>query len=159
MIAANKNGGREEDDENESENEPQKNGGSGADSAVKEMVSDGVDGVRTTRMLERAARQRWPIPEEFKDAIVKRQVAIAINKNSSAREASIAAKCVLEMERQNQADEHKQLDKTTPDQHAHTINVNQICDELLENAEFLEYQRTRAVQADAARLCTDGESG
>ena len=59
------------------------------------LVSDGVDGIRTTRLLERAVRSRWPIPEKYKEAIIKRQVAIAVDAKSKPREASAAARTIL----------------------------------------------------------------
>ena len=81
------------------------------------LVSDGVDGVRTTRMLERAVRSRWPIPEKYKEAIIKRQVAIAVDAKSKPREASAAARTILAADKLNQADEHEA--NKEPEQHIH----------------------------------------
>lgn len=107
-----------------------------------EMVSDGVDGVRTTRMLERAARQRWPVPEKYKEAIIKRQVQIAIDSKSKPREAAAAARTVLAADRLNQADEHESNQE--PQQHLHlhqhqptTVNLDKLTDEQLDKLEQL----------------------
>lgn len=135
---------------------PEKNGGQGG----PEHFHDGPGQTSDTRMIEQAVKRRWPIPEKFKEAIVRRQVRIATSKNSSNREASAAARCVLEMERQNQADEHKRLDKEVPDQHAHSINitdVNELRRQLLDDSEYLDYQRGRAVSADAGAVCPNGK--
>lgn len=78
-------------------------------------ISDGVDGIRTTRMLERATRQRWPIPEKYKEAIIKRQVGIAISSTSKPREASAAARTVLNADKINI--EQQKLEQ--PEQHLH----------------------------------------
>lgn len=63
--------------------------------AARELVSDGVDGIRTTRMLERAVREKWPIPDAVREAIIKRQAKIAIDVNSSPREATSAARALI----------------------------------------------------------------
>lgn len=107
-----------------------------------EMVTDGVDGIRTTRMLERAVRQRWPIPEEYKAAIIKRQAKIAVDPKSTARESASAAKTVLAADRLNQSDEHE--DNKEPQQHLHlhqhqptTVNLDKLTDEQLDKLEQL----------------------
>jgi hypothetical protein len=69
------------------------------------LVSDGVDGIRTTRLLERAVRERWPIPEHLRQAIIDRQVEIATDPKYDAREATSAAKTVIAADRINQQEE------------------------------------------------------
>ena len=104
-----------------------------------------------TRMLERALRERWPIPEQYREAIVSRQVRIAVDPGSSAREATSAARCVVSMEGHNLADEHKRIDKRLPDLHAvgglveHRVTVA----ELLEHPEYVEWLREQERQADS----------
>lgn len=58
-------------------------------------------GIRQTRLLERAVRERWPIDELLRDAIIKRQVSIAIDPKSSPREATSAARCLVQMDALN----------------------------------------------------------
>ena len=60
---------------------------------------------RDTRLIEKAIRKRWPIPEEMKAAIIARQIAIATSEEAENREATSAAKCLVAMEAQNVADE------------------------------------------------------
>jgi len=74
-------------------------GGSGGRSGRDEASDD--KGIQDTRMLERAVRENWPIPEEARPAIVKRQIRIA-TKATSRRESTAAARCLVAMEGQNQ---------------------------------------------------------
>jgi len=68
-------------------------------------ISANRDSIETTRLIERAVKNRWPIDEKYKQAVVNRQVQIAIDKQSSNREAISAAKCLVSMEGQNQKDQ------------------------------------------------------
>lgn len=82
-------------------------------------------GTRDTRLLERAVRERWKIPDDKREAIVNRQVEIAVN-SPKDREATSAAKCLATMEAQNIAVAMKALDKVVPDQHQHNHAIQQI---------------------------------
>ncbi len=70
--------------------------------------------VRDTRMMERALRERWPIPQELRERIVLNLIAIVANKSLSPRERTSAAKALLhadqlnvEQEKMEQLDEHE----------------------------------------------------
>ncbi len=71
------------------------------------MESDILDdGVIHTRMIERAIRQRWPIPDNFREALVNRQIRIAIDPGSNAREATSAFRAIVhadEINRESQS--------------------------------------------------------
>lgn len=125
-----------------------------SDKPAKEMYSDGVDGVRTTRMLKRALKQRWPIPEEYKEAIMKRQAKIAIDSKSSPREAAAAARTIISADRLNQEEEKEEQ----PQQHLHlhnhqpAVNLDKLTDEELDKLEQLllaANSRTTAVGISA----------
>ena len=61
---------------------------------------------RVEAMIGRKAlKQRWPIPEKYKQAVIDRQVKIAISPESSNREATSAARVLVAAEAQNQADD------------------------------------------------------
>ena len=60
-----------------------------------------TEGIRDTRLIERALRERWPIPYEKRGAIVERQVEIATNGECSPRESTSAARCLVMMDGQN----------------------------------------------------------
>jgi hypothetical protein len=70
-------------------------------------------GIRDTRMIERALRERWPIKPEFREKIMNALIAILADKNTSPREKTAAARALmhadslnLEQEKLNQNDEH-----------------------------------------------------
>ena len=70
--------------------------------------------IRDTRLMERALRERWPIPQELRERIVLNLIAIVANKNLSPRERTSAAKALLhadalnvEQEKMEQLDEHE----------------------------------------------------
>lgn len=102
--------------------------------------------VQDTRMYEKAIRQRWPIPDECRLPIVERQIRIAIDPNSSERAASIATRCLLEMERQNQQDEHHEQGETVKVEHS--LDINSIAEQITGEEGFVEYLRTRACEGD-----------
>jgi hypothetical protein len=62
------------------------------------------------RMEARAMEQRWPTKPEYRDALIKRNVKIILNPNSSERAVAAASKVIIAAEAQNQADEHKVID-------------------------------------------------
>ena len=55
--------------------------------------------------MARAIVQRWPVKQEYREAIINRLARIAIDPASSPREATAAAKAVIAAESQNQRDE------------------------------------------------------
>jgi histone acetyltransferase (RNA polymerase elongator complex component) len=61
-------------------------------------------------MIQKAFVQRWPIPPEYREHLVRRLIQIIANPNSKPREVTAAAKALLAAESQNQADEHKVVD-------------------------------------------------
>lgn len=75
------------------------------------------DSYRDTRLVERALRQRWPVPKEVRQALIDRQIAIATNPKSAPREATIAFKAILAAESQNQADELQDAKLKQEDRH------------------------------------------
>ena len=71
------------------------------------------------RMLQRAIKQRWPIPEQYKKAVIDRQVKIAIDPDASHREATAAARVLIAAEQQNQVDEIADAKLPVSEQHVH----------------------------------------
>lgn len=84
-----------------------------------------------TRLIERAIRERWPIPEKYRAPLIDRQIRISIDPASSPRESTSAFKAVLAAEAQNQADSHKQTPDVHLHAHEHSVNVEQKRSELL----------------------------
>jgi len=62
-------------------------------------------GISETRLLEKAIKQRWPIPDEYRAGVINRQARIAIDPEASNREATSAARCLITAEGQNQKDD------------------------------------------------------
>lgn len=53
---------------------------------------------------------RWPVKEEYRDAIIKRLIRIVADPSSSNREVTAATRVLVSAEAQNQQDEHKAAD-------------------------------------------------
>lgn len=72
-----------------------------------------MDSLHEKRMVQRAARDRWPIPEKYREAVANEMVRIAIDRqNTKPRERVAAGRAVVAMVGQNQSDEHKALPDT-----------------------------------------------
>lgn len=91
-------------------------------------------GTRDTRLLERAVRERWPIPERYKKAIINRQIKIAIDPESSGREARAAARTIIAADKINLEEEIK----STPAIHLHQHSQETIDYDKVPTAELLE---------------------
>jgi hypothetical protein len=70
-----------------------------------------VGEIRDARMIKKAMEQRWPIDAEKRKAVVERLTKILNDPQSTAREATAAAKALMSAEAQNQADEQHHDDR------------------------------------------------
>ncbi len=70
-------------------------------------------GMRDIRMEARALRQRWPISDEVRSAIVQRMLKTIADPEASDRAVSVAVKALLAAEAQNQKDDHKKSELET----------------------------------------------
>lgn len=93
---------------------------------VAELTIDPTEGrqskrqqMKDERMLQRAVTQRWPIPEQYKKAVIDRQVRIAIDPKATHRESTAAAKVLIAAEAQNQSDERQPVQDTQQHVHFH----------------------------------------
>ena len=84
-------------------------------------------GLKDARLEARSLKRRWPISEEVKEAMLRRQATIALDRESSRREATQAFRAVLAAEEQNMEDE-----KTA--RGGETLNVNLVKHEQLDDA-------------------------
>ena len=66
--------------------------------------------VNDIRLWGRAMRERWPVNEKSREAIVNRLLRIVIDPSSSNREVTAATRVLVSAEAQNQQDEHKAAD-------------------------------------------------
>jgi hypothetical protein len=79
--------------------------------------------VRDTRLMERALRERWPIKQEYREAIIKRLIRIIADPASSAREVASASRALLAAEAQNQQDQHKVIDVNVATRHDRLASI------------------------------------
>lgn len=56
------------------------------------------------RLLETAIKDRWPIPEQYREALVRRLLHIALDPASKEREVLSATRCLLYADRINLGD-------------------------------------------------------
>src|SRR3954471_11495405 len=74
-------------------------------------------GARDPRLVERALRERWPIPKALRGPLIERLAGIVQNPDASPREATSAAKAILTASRLNlevvskaiEADKHENV--------------------------------------------------
>jgi hypothetical protein len=104
------------------------------------------------RMEARAMQQRWPIRDDYREAVIKRNMKIILNPNSTERAVAAASKVMLAAEAQNQSDEHKVIDVrvvTRNDQYDAIAAELGIAPDLIEHA---------ARQADIALGATEANA-
>jgi len=83
-----------------------------------EGIEHNLSGRTEAALYRKAIKQRWPLPEKYKQAVIERQVKIAVSPESTPRESTSAAKVIMTAEAQNQADELK-LEPAEVGQHVH----------------------------------------
>lgn len=91
-------------------------------------------GTRDTRLLERAVKNRWPIPEKFREAIIRRQIRVALDPKSTGREARAATRTIIAADKINLEEEIK----STPAIHLHQHSQETIDYDKVPMAELLE---------------------
>ena len=62
-------------------------------------------------MYAKAIRQRWPVNDDMKLKILQTLSEVLDDPSASPRERVSAAKALADVERQNQTDEHKLIDR------------------------------------------------
>ena len=90
--------------------EPQDNVGDYRGTADEYPLKDGKG---VSKIERQAIKQRWNIPDKYKDGVINRQVQIAVNPETPNREATSAAKAIIQAVGQNQKDEHELLKRFT----------------------------------------------
>jgi hypothetical protein len=106
-------------------------------------------GIRDTRLIERAIRQRWPIPENMRQALIERQIEIATSVEVSPREATSAFNAVMAADKQNQAAEQKPRRKKQVQPTIVFMEGN------IDDAKRQLLDRANRICADSARAGTD----
>ena len=112
---------------------------------------------RDAKLEQMAVRHRWGMTDQSRTAVMNRQITIAIDPDTDARRATAAAGCLVKMEHQNQADEHKLI----PDQHdhLHTLTVDEQRDSLIAIRARILAGPPGSVVIDAASRSGNGSVG
>ena len=89
---------------------------------------------RDTRLIKRAIKNRWPIAEHYREALIARQVLIAAGSipEASIREQTDAFKAILAAESQNQIDDARTAPQQIEHEHHHTHDIGQVTKENIE---------------------------
>lgn len=115
------------------------------------------DNVRSdARLIEQAARNKWNIPAAAFDVLPSQVVRMAVDPNEAPRNRLAAARAVIAMHGQNQGDEQPQ--GTTVNVGV-SVSVQNVRQELLNDANYLAFLRTRSAESDgdAGAVCEDGK--
>ena len=72
---------------------------------------------RELQLEARALRQRWPIDDRQRNAIIRTMLGIMLSGDAKPRDRISAGKALLAAEAQNQADEHKAVDVSLRTEH------------------------------------------
>ncbi|MDE2473251.1 MAG: hypothetical protein KGL35_32230, partial [Bradyrhizobium sp.] len=99
------------------------------DAGLPESLKTVAGQTSDTRLIEKAIRERWPIPEKYRAAIINRQVQIAIDPESSRRESTAAARTIFAADKLNL--EQLERDDPTPQVLEHHVELNDRRSELL----------------------------
>ncbi len=135
-----------------------------------ERTESGRTEIQDARLLKKAIRQGWISGDRFPTHVAKDELEEAIGdrmptlveratltthellSNDDIRVKVEGVKAVVAMERQNQADAHKAIDKVVPDQHEvrHTHEeIQATLSEARQDATYVELERRRAIEAGA----------
>lgn len=144
-----------------------------------DRTESGRTEIQDARLLKAAIRKGWIGGDRFPTHVAKSDLEEAVAEreptlveratlethdllsNSDIRVKIEGVKAVVAMERQNQADEHKEADKSRPDLHAvanvveHRVTVA----ELLNEPTYIEYLRERERDSDPRLVCQNGHQG
>ena len=135
-----------------------------------DRTESGRTEIQDARLLKKAIRMGWVGGDRFPTHVAKSDLEEAVAEreptlveratlethdllsNPDIRVKIEGVKAVVAMERQNQADEHKAIDKVVPDQHAvhHTHEeIQATLSEARTDRTYVELERKRAIEAGA----------
>jgi hypothetical protein len=100
----------------------------------------------------------WLIPWRFRQAMVNRQIELAVRPQFKPSEATAAFRALLSAEDQNIAVAKIASARSESAELTMVGDIVQIRTELLNNAAFLEVLRSHAAYGNARSVCDDGQS-
>lgn len=129
-----------------------------------------MDSLSDLKLYERAFKMRWEIPDEYKQALIRRMMTIVANPDSSDRAATAASRVLLAAESQNQNDqvEHDKLESIDESRNrflavAQRLGIGQTIDASIVGRQDDSDQRDSAdesaADADGRKSVTSGEDG
>lgn len=138
------------------ENDPQQPGGKGSSYLSPTQENKLLAKVLNPR---NHPRRRFKLDKEAKQIAIDATIRNMQSENGRVSNGAVAN--LIKMEAQNQADQHKAVDKKLPDLHAvggmieHRVTVT----ELLGNPDYIEWLRERERNSDPRLVCQNGHQG
>ena len=129
-----------------------------------------MDSLSDLKLYERAFKMRWEIPDEYKQALIRRMMTIVANPDSSDRAATAASRVLLAAESQNQNDqvEHDKLESIDESRNrflavAERLGIGQTVDASIvdrsDDSDQLDSADEPAADADGRESVSSGENG
>ena len=114
------------------------------------------NGARDTRLIEKAVRKGWKLPEGLMDELPAALRQVAMNKKASHRNRIAASRVLVTMHGQNQADDPA----SQKHEHSGLIDLRAIRDQLTQDNEQLDsFGRSANGDGEPRAICPPGESG
>lgn len=133
--------------------EPEKDGGRGEGPYLTPVQQNKIVGMMV------AKHRRWKLTKAAKNEAIATTLNNMGDEDGRVRNAAVAN--LVRMEAQNMADQHKAIDKRVPDLHEHggVIEHRLTAQELLNQADYVEWLRKREQDSDPRLICTNGHKG
>lgn len=110
-----------------------------------------------TRLVERAIREQWPIPDKYRAPLIRRQIRIALHRKASPREATLAFKAVLAANAQNMEQAARDNPQAQHVVHSGTIDLSSVRREVLEQCDVFGPQYQAEIDVPSQPV-TNGEA-
>ena len=108
-------------------------------------------GIRDTRLIARAIRQKWPIPDDKRKPLIDRQIEIATSKEVSPGEATSAFKSLLAANAQNIAADIRPKRRPPPITRETVIVVGDLAESKRRAIAYMHQQIAERDERDARR--------
>ena len=115
-------------------------------------------GIRDTRLIELAIRNKWPIREEIREALIERQVAIATSKTVSPRESTSAFRSLVAANQQNIALANRPKRKLKPLTRETVIVIGDLEESRRRAIQFMHEQIAERDQRDASQAVSPADA-
>lgn len=143
----------------ELQNEPDAAGGRGDAPREEPYLSPVQENKIVASMLNKSPKKgrRWSLEERHKATAIRVTMANMLDEDGRVSNAAVAN--MIRMESQNQADEHHAEGETVTHNHTGTIELSAVRQEMLKDANYIDYCRTHQINGDSGTVRSNGESG